>query len=126
MSMRSRIPRLTPALAIVTTASLGLAACGSSSKSSSTSSPSSTSTGGPTFNSLAALCGHKAAVEKGTTQAADATAQSAKCKAAGKPGVNVLVFPDQNGANLALSSGRGDVGMADSPVAAYQVKQSKG
>ena len=49
-----------------------------------------------------------------------------KCKAAGKAGVNVLVFPDQNGANLALSSGRAEVGMADSPVAAYQVKKSNG
>ena len=38
----------------------------------------------------------------------------------------MLVFPDQNGANLALSSGRADVGMADSPVAAYQVKKSNG
>ena len=56
----------------------------------------------------------------------DATAQSAKCKKAGKAGVTVSVFPDQNGANLALSSGRAQVGMADSPVAAYIVKQSKG
>jgi polar amino acid transport system substrate-binding protein len=36
------------------------------------------------------------------------------------------VFPTQNGANLALSSGRAELGMADSPVAAYQVKQSSG
>jgi polar amino acid transport system substrate-binding protein len=82
--------------------------------------------GGPTINGLPDLCGHKVAVEKGTTQADDATAQSTKCKAAGKPGVNVLVFPDQNGANLALSSGRADVGMADSPPAAYQVEKSNG
>jgi polar amino acid transport system substrate-binding protein len=82
--------------------------------------------GGPAIGSLAALCGHRVAVEKGTTQAADATAQSRKCRAAGEPPVNVLVFPDQNGANLALSSGRADVGMADSPVAAYQVKRSNG
>ena len=82
--------------------------------------------GGPAIGSLAALCGHRVAVEKGTTQAADATAQSRKCRAAGKPPVNVLVFPDQNGANLALSSGRAEVGMADSPVAAYQVKRSNG
>jgi polar amino acid transport system substrate-binding protein len=82
--------------------------------------------GGPTINGLADLCGHKVAVEKGTTQADDATAQSKKCKAAGKAGVNVLVFPDQNGANLALSSGRADVGMADSPPADYQVKKSNG
>lgn len=82
--------------------------------------------GGPTINTLADLCGHKVAVERGTTQADDATAQSAKCKKAGKPAVAVLVFPDQNAANLALSSGRGQVGMADSPVAAYIVKKSSG
>ena len=40
--------------------------------------------------------------------------------------MTVSVFPDQNGANLALSSGRSDVGMADSPVADYQVKKSNG
>ena len=82
--------------------------------------------GGPTINTLADLCGHKVAVERGTTQADDATAQSKKCKKAGKPAVTVLVFPDQNAANLALSSGRGQVGMADSPVAAYIVKKSSG
>jgi polar amino acid transport system substrate-binding protein len=82
--------------------------------------------GGPTINTLADLCGHKVAVERGTTQAADATSQSAKCKSAGKPAVTVLVFPDQNAANLAISSGRGQVGMADSPVADYIVKKSSG
>jgi polar amino acid transport system substrate-binding protein len=82
--------------------------------------------GGPTINTLADLCGHKVAVESGTTQGMDATAQSAKCTKAGKPKVTVLVFPDQNAANLALSSGRAQVGMADSPVAAYIVKQSNG
>ena len=82
--------------------------------------------GGPTINTLADLCGHKVAAEKGTTQADGATAQGKKCKAQGKAGVTVSVFPDQNGANLALSSGRSDVGMADSPVAAYQVKKSNG
>jgi polar amino acid transport system substrate-binding protein len=82
--------------------------------------------GGPAITGLDSLCGHKVAAEKGTTQAADATAQDKKCKAAGKPGVTVSVFPDQNGANLAINSGRADVGMADSPVADYQVKQSGG
>jgi polar amino acid transport system substrate-binding protein len=82
--------------------------------------------GGPTVNGLADLCGLNVAVEKGTTEQADATAQSKKCTAAGKKPVTVLVFPDQNGANLALSSGRAQVGMADSPVADYQVKQSNG
>ena len=82
--------------------------------------------GGATINGLADLCGKKVAVEKGTTQADDAAAQSKKCTTAGKPAVTVLVFPDQNGANLALSSGRAEVVMADSPVAAYAVKQSNG
>jgi polar amino acid transport system substrate-binding protein len=82
--------------------------------------------GGPAIKSLADLCGHTVAVERGTTQQDDATAQDAKCKKAGKPGVTVSVYPDQNGANLALSSGRAQVGMADSPVAAYIVKQSNG
>ena len=43
-----------------------------------------------------------------------------------KAAVNVISFPDQNGANLALSSGRAQIVMADSPVAAYEVKKSKG
>jgi polar amino acid transport system substrate-binding protein len=82
--------------------------------------------GGPAITDLASLCGHKVAAEKGTTQATDAAAQSKKCTSAGKPAVAVSVFPDQNGANLAINSGRADVGMADSPVADYQVKQSGG
>jgi polar amino acid transport system substrate-binding protein len=79
--------------------------------------------GGATVTSLADLCGKTVAVEKGTTQQTDAEAQSKKC---GSNGVKVLTFPDQNGANLAISSGRAQVGMADSPVADYQVKQSNG
>ncbi|MGE5291320.1 MAG: ABC transporter substrate-binding protein [Micromonosporaceae bacterium] len=82
--------------------------------------------GGPSVTSLAGLCGHKVAVEKGTTQQDDAQAQATKCKSAGKPDVTVQIFNDQNAVNLALSSGRADVAMADSPVAAYQVKQSNG
>ena len=77
---------------------------------------------GSTLNpsSVADLCGKKAAVEKGTTQLDDVTAQSKKCK------LTILPFPDQNGANLALQSGRADVVLADSPVNAYAAKQSKG
>jgi polar amino acid transport system substrate-binding protein len=82
--------------------------------------------GAPKITGLADLCGHSVAAEKGTTQVDDATAQGKKCKKAGKPGVKVSAFPDQNGANLALSSGRAEIGMADSPVAAYQVKKTNG
>ena len=79
-----------------------------------------------TITSLNDLCGHTVAVEKGTTEETDARTQSEKCKKAGKPAVTVLSFPDQNGANLALSSGRAQLGFADSPVAEYQVKKSGG
>ncbi len=78
------------------------------------------------MTNLASLCGKTVSVESGTTEETDAKGQSAKCKTAGKPAVNVLVFPTQTAANLALSSGRAQVSMADSPVAAYQVKQSNG
>jgi polar amino acid transport system substrate-binding protein len=84
------------------------------------------SNGGPNITSLSDLCGHKVSVEKGTTEQTDAQAQAAKCKSEGKPTVTVEIFNDQNAANLALSSGRADVAMADSPPAEYQVKLSKG
>jgi len=82
--------------------------------------------GGPAITDLSSLCGVTVAVEKGTTQQDDSTGQSKKCTSAGKKAVKVLTFPDQNGANLAITSGRAQVGMADSPVADYQVKQSGG
>lgn len=66
------------------------------------------------------LCGHSVAVEKGTTQLDDVTAQKKKCD------LKILAFPDQNQANLAVSSGRADVSMADSPVAAYIAEKSGG
>ncbi|MGA8010167.1 MAG: ABC transporter substrate-binding protein [Thiomonas sp.] len=82
--------------------------------------------GGPKVKGLADLCGLTVAVEKGTTQADDATKQSKECQASGKKAATVAVFPDQNGANLAISSGRAQVGMADSPVAAWIVEESHG
>jgi polar amino acid transport system substrate-binding protein len=82
--------------------------------------------GGASINSISDICGKTVSVEKGTTELTDAQAQGTKCKKAGKPGVTVLPFPDQNGANLAVASGRAQLGFADSPVAAYQVKQSNG
>jgi polar amino acid transport system substrate-binding protein len=82
--------------------------------------------GGVSIGSIADICGKAVAVEKGTTEVTDAQTQSTACAKAGKPTVNVLQFNDQNGANLALSSGRAQLGFADTPVAAYQVKQSAG
>lgn len=78
--------------------------------------------GGPDITTLADVCGEKVAVEKGTIQAADVQRQNRSCDTP----ADLQVYPDQNGANLAIQSGRADVGMADSPVAAYIVKQSNG
>lgn len=75
---------------------------------------------GKKFNGLASLCGAKVAVENGTTEQSDAQRQAKKCH------VDVLSFADQNQANLAVSSGRADVGFADSQVVGYIVKQSNG
>jgi polar amino acid transport system substrate-binding protein len=79
-----------------------------------------------TYNGLDSLCGVKVSVEKGTTEETDATNQSKKCVADGKAKVDVLSFGDQNGANLAVSSGRADLGFADSQVVGYMLTQSNG
>ncbi len=84
------------------------------------------STANPGVNTLADLCGKTVAVEKGTTEQEEAEKQSKTCTAAGKKPVTVLSFPGQNAVNLAVSSGRAELGMADSPVVAYQIKQSNG
>jgi len=78
--------------------------------------------GGPKPNTLADLCGHKVSVEKGTVELEEAEKQNKKCKAAGKP-ITLLIFPGQNDANLALSSGRAEIDYADSPIIAYQVRK---
>ncbi len=75
------------------------------------------------FNGLTSLCGHTVAVESGTTEQSDAVAQGKKCTT-GK--VTVLSFGNQSQANLAVSSGRADVGFADSQVAGYIVATSNG
>jgi polar amino acid transport system substrate-binding protein len=84
------------------------------------------SSGGTSIKSISNICGLTVSVESGTTEADDAKAQSAKCTKAGKKAVTVAVFPNQNQANLAVSSGRAQLGFADTPVASYQVKQSHG
>ena len=79
-----------------------------------------------TITSMSSLCGKSVAVESGTTEQTDATTQSTKCTAAGKPAVTVRTYSTQDGANLAVSSGRADAGFADSQVAAWIVKGSNG
>jgi polar amino acid transport system substrate-binding protein len=80
----------------------------------------------PGVRTLADLCGKKVAVQKGTVEEEEAAAQGKTCTKAGKKAVTVLSFTNQNPVNLAVASGRAELGMADSPVVAYQIKQSSG
>jgi polar amino acid transport system substrate-binding protein len=82
--------------------------------------------GGTSIGTIADICGKTVSVESGTTEEADAKTQGGKCTKAGKPGVHELVFSTQTEANLAVSSGRAQLGFADTPVAGYQVKKSGG
>ena len=74
-------------------------------------------------SALADLCGHAVAVNKGTTEQEDATAQSARCTKSGKKPVAVLVYANQNDVTQAVLEGHAQLAMADSPVAAYQAGQ---
>jgi len=80
----------------------------------------------PGVTKLSDLCGKTVAVQKGTVEEEGAAEQSKKCTKEGKKSVTVLSFPGQNPVNLAVASGRAELGMADSPVVAYQIKQSNG
>jgi polar amino acid transport system substrate-binding protein len=80
----------------------------------------------PGVNVVGDLCGKSVAVEKGTVEQEEAEAQDKRCGKEGKKSVTVLIFAGQNAVNLAVSGGRAEVGMADSPVVAYQIKLSDG
>jgi polar amino acid transport system substrate-binding protein len=84
------------------------------------------STANPGVSSVGDLCGKKVSAEKGTVEQEEAEAQSKKCTKEGKPAVTALIYPGQDAVNLAVSSGRAEVGMADSPVVDYQLKKSGG
>lgn len=71
-------------------------------------------------NGLKGLCGHSVAVESGTTEESDALNTKKTCN------VTVDSYSTQTAANLAVSSGRAQIGFADSQIAAYIVAQSKG
>lgn len=78
------------------------------------------------YDGLASLCGAKVAVESGTIEETDAKTQAKACEKAGKGKLTVLSFADQSQTNLAVSSGRADVGFGDSQVVGWIVASSKG
>jgi len=71
-------------------------------------------------------CGKKIAVQKATVQVDDITARSQKCTAGGKPEITIDQYDAQSDATAAVVSGKDDAGLADSPVMAYAVDQTKG
>jgi len=76
--------------------------------------------------SLMSLCGRTVSVETGTTEQTDAQSAVNLCKKAKQKPDTVYAFSTQSEANLAISSGRAQIGFADSQVAGYIVQQSKG
>jgi len=72
-------------------------------------------------------CGKTVAVQKGTTQLEDdIPKRQAKCKAAGKPEIKLVVREKQDQATADLVGGKADAMLADSPVVLYAIKQTNG
>ncbi|MGY3203603.1 ABC transporter substrate-binding protein [Streptomyces sp. TE5632] len=74
-----------------------------------------------------ALCGRTVAAQKGSIQGLEQLPEiSAACTKAGRAAVRTEMFPSQDGANLALVSGRVDASMADTAPLTLQAKASGG
>jgi len=72
-------------------------------------------------------CSATVAVQKATTQQeTDLPPKIAACKKAGTPMRDPLIYDGQDTATAAVVSGKADAMLADSPVVAYAVEQSKG
>lgn len=73
------------------------------------------------------LCGRTVTAQKGSIQGIDVLPQLSKdCKAAGDKPIKIQLYPSQNEANLALTSGRASAIMADSVPLAYEGQLSNG
>lgn len=70
------------------------------------------------------LCGHRVAVQKGTSQVERLERADTYCTDAGKDGVEILQIPDQNQVALTLTSGRSDAVVADLAQVEYVAKQA--
>ena len=83
--------------------------------------------GSARFNGLASLCGHTVARWKtGPPSRATPRPRPRRARTAAKPPSPSSSYANQSEANLAVSSGRAQVGFADSQVAAYIVATSNG
>ncbi len=73
-----------------------------------------------------AACGKPVAVQTGTVQVADLMSRSTKCTSAGQPAIKIDQYQAQSDATAAVVSGKDAAMLADSPVVAYAVQQTKG
>lgn len=78
------------------------------------------------IESLDDICGLTVAVDKGTTNVADAETQSETCQESGQSPVDVQVFPGTSKIVLALETGRADVAMLDTSAGAYIAQENEG
>ena len=86
-----------------------------------------TKKGNPSGITATTACGKKVAVQTGTVQETDdLPKRQAACKSANKPKITVQSYQGQDEATAAVATGKADAMLADSPVGAYAVKQSKG
>ncbi len=85
-----------------------------------------TGKGNPANVGVADACGKRLAVEAGTVHVDEVTARSQTCTAGRLPAITIDRYPDQAAVTAALLAGKADAFVADSPVAAYAVKQSGG
>jgi polar amino acid transport system substrate-binding protein len=86
-----------------------------------------TQKGNPAGVSSGGACGKKIAVQTGTVQETDDLPVKQKaCADAGKPKITVDSYQSQADATSAVVTGKDDAMLADSPVAAYAVKQTNG
>jgi len=74
------------------------------------------------INTVDDLAGKTVAVQSGTSQVGELQKLNEKFKAAGKSPINVLQFPQDSDAQLAVTSGKAQAQMDDQSVAAYTVK----
>ncbi|HEU5067066.1 MAG TPA: transporter substrate-binding domain-containing protein [Sphingomicrobium sp.] len=83
--------------------------------------------GNPTGIDLYELCGHKVGVTKGGAQSLELLPRlQAKCKDAGKPQIDALVFSGPNEGSLAVKTGRIEGWLGDAPYTGYVVRQNNG
>jgi polar amino acid transport system substrate-binding protein len=71
-----------------------------------------------------APCGKSVGVQKATVQVEDIEARNAACTAAGSEAIDIQQFSLQSDVTTALTSGKIDAMLADSPVVAYAITQT--